>query len=261
MLIIDFKKLSPERTRLSLKELGMPNFNNMSLLNILKNLQLYSNIKSREHFPLFEQSGKINIETSIQRLKSSGKIIEVIGPVIYQKRIPVCFSTFLSLQPKIYLRNYIDIAKTLCTENPDLYFTVWFEDRLSVLKNDWDTEIVTKALDIYYKFFKSRISQVQFLRSTQVAPDGIPMSFAVEKFSSLKGKDFLSIMPFHLRHPNLIRVFDLVHFAWNCYILYRYSAIYLAGINTKYHFQLFRKVLGIPITVILVPLGPESFIK
>lgn len=259
MLIIDFANLSLKKVNLSLTQVGITNLND-SILTLLKKLKLDSIKIARENFTLFHKFKKVNIQPTIQKLKTSRKIIEVIGSFNFQKEMPVCFSTFVSLQPKNYLKNYIDVGKILCNENKGLYFTVWLEDRLSMLKNNWDSITINKALNKYCDILKKEVPSVKFLKSSEIAPDGIPRGFAEEKFSSVKVMDFLSIMPFHLRHPNLITIFDVVHFAWNCYIIDRYPAIYLSGINTKFHFQFFRKILGKNITIILLPLGSENLL-
>lgn len=261
MLIVDFTKLTSEQVNMTMQQAGISDLNHLSLLTVLKYLKLGSNKVPQEYFPARKQlghTGHISIQAEIQELRKVKKIIDVIGPIKVQRGTPVCFSTLVSLHPKTYLNQYIEIARILCKENTGLCFTVWLEDTFTALKKRWSKATTLKAVNAYQTFFTNEFPRLQLLVSSEIAPLGIPRSFAEEKLSSITGKEFLSVMPFHLRHPMFVKVLDVVHFAWNCYVLYRYPGIYLAGINNKRHFQLFRKIIGENITAVLVPLFPEE---
>jgi hypothetical protein len=256
MLIIDFEKLTIERANMTLQEVGVVDFKHLPLLIILESLELGSNKMSQEYFPIHKKSGVVDIRDNIRELRLSKRVSDVIGPLRIPRGTPVCFSTFVSLHPKAYIKQYIDIGYTLCTKETGLIFTVWLEDTIPAFKNRWDRKTTNEAVKAYQIRFAEE-AQEYLLVSSEVIPHGIPRSFAEEKFSNISGEEFLSVMPFHLRQPRFVRILDIIHFAWNCYVIYRYPGVYLAGISNKRHFQLFRKVIGKDFTVLLVPLFPE----
>ncbi|MBU4010419.1 MAG: hypothetical protein KJ882_06605 [Proteobacteria bacterium] len=257
MLIVDFKKLGCEYADVKIAEIGMTNLNNLSFLDIIERLGLASDAVVMEKFPVQKKAPHINISVNIQKLRQAEKIIDAIGSPKLTKETPVCFSTLVNLQPKLYLEHYIDIAHSLCNNETQLSFTVWLEDRFSALKNKWDEITIQESLEAYRQFFIKEFPQTQILVSSEVVANGIPLDFAEEKFDSIDGEEFLSLIPFHLRNPMLIKVLDVVHFAWNCYVIYRYPGLYLTSINNKRHFQVFRKIVGKDLTVLLTTVFPE----
>ena len=259
MLLIDFTKLNTQRLMATMAEMGITDFSNLPFLTIIEQLDLGSNKVVEEYFSPQYLGSKIDLSKTIQLLKHQKKIVDTIGPIKISSNIPVCFSTFVNLKPKEYLKQYVEVAKILCGPSKKLRFVVWLEDTLTILKNGWDTSTIQHAVDVYKAFFLEGFPESQVLISSEVTPVGIPQSFT-EKLSTITSKEFLSVLPFHLRNPMFIKTLDIVHFAWNCYLLHRMPGIYLAGITNKRHFQLFRKVIGQQITAILLPLGSENFV-
>lgn len=257
MQIIDFAKLNCQRLNVAMVDMGMADFNNLPFPKILERLDLSSYRITEEWFPARQPSGKIDLSGRIQALRQQNKIVDAIGPTKISSNMPICFSTFVGIKPKEYLKQYIDVAKILCGSSCGLQFVVWLEDTLTVLKNGWNASMAQKAADAYGAFFRKEFPDSQVLLSSEVAPIGIPQSFA-EKLSAITAEEFLSALPFHLRNPMFVKTLDVVHFAWNCYLLHRLPGVYLAGINNKQHFQLFRKVSDQKITAILLPLGSEN---
>ena len=257
MQLIDFAKLNHQCLSATMADMGMADFINLSFPVVLERLGLGSNRVTEEHFPIQQPSDKIDLSGSIQVFRQRKEIVDAIGPTKISSDIPIYFSTFVGIKPKVYIKQYVDVAKILCGPPYGLQFVVWLEDTLTVLKNDWDTSMAQKSVDAYKAFFWKEFPDSQILLSSEVAPAGIPQSFA-EKLSVITTEEFLSALPFHLRNPMFVKTLDVVHFVWNCYLLYRLPGIYLAGINNKRHFQLFRKVSGQRITVILLPLGSEN---
>lgn len=204
-----------------------------------------------------QPGGKIDLSGRIQALRQRKKIVDAIGPTKISSNMPICFSTFVGIKPKEYLKQYVEVAKILCEPFRELQFVVWLEDTLTVLKNGWDASMTQKAVDAYRAFFRKEFPDSQVLLSSEVAPIGIPQSFT-EKLFVITAEEFLSALPFHLRNPMFVKTLDIVHFVWNCYLLYKLPGVYLAGINNKRHFQLFRKVSDQKITAILLPLGSEN---
>ncbi|MBU0723323.1 MAG: hypothetical protein ABIH87_01135 [bacterium] len=240
-------------------DMGMTDFNNLSFPTILERLDLSSNRVTEERFLVQQPSDKIDFSGKIQELRQRGKIVDIIGPTKISTSMPICFSTFVGIKPKEYLKQYVNVAKILCKPPCKLQFVVWLEDTLTVLKNGWDTSMAQKAVGAYRAFFQKDFSDSQVLLSSEVAPIGIPQSFT-EKLSAITTEEFLSVLPFHLRNPMFIKTLDIVHFTWNCYLLHQLPGVYLAGINNKRHFQLFRKVSGQQITAILLPLESENLV-
>jgi hypothetical protein len=259
MQLIDFARLNYQRLNATIADMGMADFNNLPFPVILKKLDLGSERDTKEYFPIQQPSGKIDLSGSIQILKQQRKIVEAIGSTKISTNTPICFSTFVGIKPKEYLKQYVEVAKILCGPLSELRFIVWLEDTLTILKNDWNISTAQQAVNTYKAFFSKEFPECQILLSSEIAPIGIPQGFA-ERLSAITTEEFLSVLPFHLRNPSFVRIFDLVHFAWNCYVVYRLPGVYLAGINNKHHFQLFRKIVGKQISVLLLPLGPEDFI-
>ncbi|MBU1992369.1 hypothetical protein KKG51_01560 [Patescibacteria group bacterium] len=257
MQIIDFTKLNYQRLHVAMADTGVTNFNNLSFPTILERLDLSSNRITEEWFPVQQTGGKIDLSGSIQEIRQRKEIVDAIGPTKISSNTPICFSTFVGIKPKEYLKQYVDVAKILCEPPCGLQFVVWLEDTLTILKNGWDALMAQKAVNAYRTFFRKEFPDSQVLLSSEVSPVGIPQSFA-EKLSAITVEEFLSALPFHLRNPMFVKTLDVVHFAWNCYLLHRLPGVYLSGINNKRHFQLFRKVSGQQITAMLLPLGSEN---
>jgi len=257
MQIIDFLKLDCQRLNVSIGEIGMADFSNLPFLTLVDQLRLCSDRLTEENFPIQQHLRKINLSDSIQQLHKDRKVADVIGPTKISKGSLVCFSTLLGTKLKAYLRQYIEVAKILCDPSSGLKFVVWLEDTLTTLKNGWSASTTRDSAEAYKTFFDKEFPECQIMLSSDIAPVGIPQSFA-EKFSAITVEEFLSALPFHLRNPMFVKTLDIVHFAWNCYLLYRLGGVHLGGINNKRHFQLFRKVVGTQVTAILLPLGSES---
>lgn len=260
MQIIDFQKLDCQRLNATMAEIGITDFSNLSFLNLLERLGMGSNRLTEESFPIQQCLGKINLLESIQQLRDNNKVADVIGPTKILNDAPVCFSTLLGTKPKAYLEQYIEVARILCESTSELVFVVWLENTLTTLKNGWSVSTTRNSVEAYKAFFDKEFPGSQIMLSSDIAPVGIPQSFA-EKFSAITAEEFLSALPFHLRYPMFVKTLDIVHFAWNCYLLHRLEGIHLGGINNKRHFQLFRKVVGQHITAILLPLGSENFVN
>lgn len=257
MQIIDFLKLDCQRLNATMTEIGMADFSNLPFPTLVERLGMGSNRLTEESFPIQQCLGKINLSESIQQLRKDKKVTDVIGPTKIAKGAPICFSTLLGIKPKVYLRQYIEVARILCESSNGLGFTVWFEDTLTTLKNSWSVSATRESVEAYKTFFDKEFPGCQIMISSEIAPVGVPQSFA-EKLSAITTEEFLSALPFHLRNPMLVKTLDIVHFVWNCYLLHRIGGVHLGGINNKRHFQLFRKVVGTQVTAILLPLGSES---
>lgn len=260
MQLIDFARLNHQRLNVTMADMGMVDCYNQLFPVILKRLDLGSNRSTEECFPAQQPAGKIDLSGNIQALRQQRKIVDAIGPTKLLSNMPICFSTFVGLKPKEYLRQYVEVGKALCGPSSRLRFIVWLEDTLAILKNGWNASTTQQAVDAYKAFFSREFPESRTMISSEIAPIGIPQSFA-EKFYAITTEEFISALPFHLRNPVFVKTLDIVHFAWNCYILHRLPGVYLGGINNKRHFQLFRKVVGQQITAILLPLGSENFTK
>jgi hypothetical protein len=256
MQLIDFAKLNHQCLKVTMADMGMADFNNLPFPVILERLDLGSNRDTKEYFPAQQSTGKIDLSNSIQALKQQRKIVDTIGPTKISSNI-ICFSTFVAIKPKEYLKQYVEVTKILCGPLGKLRFVVWLEDTLTILKNDWNVSTAQQAVNAYKAFFSKEFPECQILLSSEIAPIGIPQSFA-ERLSAITTEEFLSALPFHLRNPVFVKTLDVVHFVWNCYVLYRLPGVHLASITNKRHFQLFRKVVGAKVTAILLPLGSES---
>ncbi|MBU4453362.1 hypothetical protein KKH24_03810 [Patescibacteria group bacterium] len=257
MQIIDFSKLNPQRLNTTIAEMGMVDFNNLPFPAILEQLGVWSDRKTEENFPPQQLSGRIDLSEEIQQLRRNKKIVDVIGPIKIPKGTSVCFSTLLGTGPKVYLMQYIEVAKIFCRSSSDLRFIVWLEDTLTTLKHGWDASMKQRAVDLYTSFFKVEFPECEIIISSRIAPIGVPRSFT-EKLRNITAEEFISALPFHMRNTMFIKTLDIVHFVWNCYLLHCFPGIYLAGANNKRHFQLFRKVSGQQITAVLLPLGSEN---
>lgn len=258
MQLIDFAKLNRQCLNVTIADMGMADFNDLPFPVILERLDLGSNRVTEECFPTQQSiGGKIDLSGSIQSLRQQRKIADAIGPTKISSSMPICFSTFVGLKPKEYLKQYVEVAKILYESPNKLRFVVWIEDTLTILKNGWDVSTAQQAVNAYKAFFSKEFPECQMILSGEMAPVGIPQSFA-EKLSAITTEEFLSALPFHLRNPMFVKTLDIVHFIWNCYLLYRLPGVYLAGVNNKRHFQLFRKVVGQQVTAILLPLGSEN---
>ena len=259
MHLIDFAKLNNHHC-LTMTEMGMEDFKDLPFLTILERLDLGSNRATEEYFPTQQPGDKIDLSDNIQTLKQQEKVVDVIGPTKILSSMSIYFSTFISIRPKEYLKQYVEVAKVLCKSSKELKFVVWLEDTLSILKNGWDVSTAQQAVNAFKTFFLKEFPGCQMMLSSGIAPRGISQDFA-EKISAITTEEFLSALPFHLRKPMFIKILDIVHFVWNCYVLYRLPGIHLAGITNKRHFQLFRKVVGKKVTAILLPLGSEAPLK
>jgi len=257
MQLIDFAKLNHQCLNVTMADMGMADFNDLPFPVVLEQLDLGSNRVTEEYFPTQQPANKIDLSGSIQTIRQQRKIVDVIGPTKISSNMPICFSTFVGIKPKEYLKQYVEVAKILYEPSNKLRFVVWLEDTLTILKNGWNASTAQQAVDAFKAFFSKEFSECQTILSSEIAPIGIPQSFA-EKLSVITTEEFLSALPFHLRNPMFVKTLDVVHFVWNCYILYRLPGVHLAGITNKRHFQLFRKVVGTKVTAILLPLGSES---
>ena len=257
MQLIDFAKLNRQCLNVTMADMGMADFNNLPFPVVLEQLDLGSNRVTEEYFPTQQPANKIDLSGSIQTIRQQRKIVDVIGPTKISSNMPICFSTFVGIKPKEYLKQYVEVAKILYEPSNKLRFVVWLEDTLTILKNGWNASTAQQAVDAFKAFFSKEFSECQTILSSEIAPIGIPQSFA-EKLSVITTEEFLSALPFHLRNPMFVKTLDVVHFVWNCYVLYRLPGVHLAGITNKRHFQLFRKVVGTKVTAILLPLGSES---
>jgi len=259
MQLIDFAKLNYHCLNVTMADMGMTDFNNLPFPVVIERLNLGSDRVTEERFPTQQPIDKIDLSGGIQTLRQQRKIVDAVGPTKISSNTPVCFSTFVGLKPKEYLKQYVEVMKILCESSSKLRFVVWLEDTLTILKNGWNVLTAQQAIEAYKTFFKKEFPESQVLLSSEVAPVGIPQSFA-EKLSAITTEEFLSALPFHLRNPMFVKKMDIVHFAWECYVLYRLPGVYLVGINNKRHFQLFRKVVGSRVTAVLLPLGSESIL-
>jgi len=257
MQIIDFAKLNRQCLNVTMADVGMVDFNNLPFPVILERLNLGSDRATEEWFPTQQATDKIDLSGSIQTLRQQRKIVDAIGPTKISSNMPICFSTFVGIKPKEYLKQYVEVTRILCESSNKLRFVVWLEDTLTILKNGWNASTAQQAVNAYKAFFSKEFLECQMILSSEIAPVGIPQSFA-KKISVITTEEFLSALPFHLRNPMFVKTLDIVHFVWNCYVLYRLSGVHLAGITNKRHFQLFRKVVGTKVTAILLPLGSES---
>jgi len=257
MQIIDFLKLDSQRLNTTMAELGMADFNNLPFPAILERLEMQSDRKTEDNFPSQLLSKKIDLLADIQQLRQAKKVVDAFGPTKIPIGTSVCFSTLIGTRPKAYFRQYIEVAKILCRSSNGLRFVVWLEDTLTTLKYGWDASVKQRALDAYASFFKVEFPECEIIISSKTAPDGVPQSFA-EKLGNITTEEFISVLPFHMRNTMFIKTLDIVHFVWNCYLVHHFPGIYLAGVNSKRHFQLFRKVSDRQITAILLPLGSEN---
>ena len=260
MLLIDFAKLNCQCLNTTMAEKGLVDFDNLSLLTVLDQLSLGSNKIVREYFPVQQESKNTNLSVNVKILRQKRKIVDVMGSLKNPENMSIYFSTMVGIKPKEYLKQYIGVAKVLCNSSSKLKFVLWFEDSLTCLKKDWGILIIQQAINSYKKFFEKNFSESQILLSSEIIPRGIPQSFA-ENISEIMINELLSILPFHLRNPKFVKIFDLVHFVWNSYLFYRLPGIYLVGINNKRHFQLFRKIIRQKLTAVFLPLGSEVSIN
>jgi hypothetical protein len=258
MQLVDFAKLNRQCLNITMADMGVADFEDLPLTVLLERLNLGSDRNTKEHFPVQQLVNKVDLSGSLQALKQQRKIVDTIGPIKISYTT-ICFSTLLGIKPKEYLKQYVEVAKILCTSSDKLKFVVWLEDALTVLKNDWDISTIQQAVNTYRAFFYDEFPECQILLSSEIAPVGIPQSFA-DKLSAITTEDFLSVLPFHRRNPMFVKTIDMIHFVWQCYVLYRLPGVHLACITQKRHFQLFRKVSGQQITAILLPIGSENII-
>ncbi len=256
-MLIDFNKLNHSLLHTTMDDIGVTDFNNLSLLAILKRLNLGSERSVEEKPPKKQQGSKVNLSEKVQILRQEKKIIDTIGSVKIFSDTDIYFSTLVGIRPKEYLKQYVEVAKTLCEPSSALQFTILLEDSLTPLKNDWDLLTLKKSINLYKAFFQKMFPGSRILLSSEIAPIGVPKNFA-EKLTTVATKDFLSLLPFHLQNPMFVKILDIVHCVWNCYLLYRSPGIHLVGVNNKRHFQLFRKIVESKLTVVLLPLGSES---
>lgn len=257
MLLIDFAKLNHQRLNMTMADLGITDFSNLPFTAILERLELGSSRIVEEFFPSQPDLGKVDLSPMIHFLLRNKKITDVIGSTKISLGMPICFSTFVSPIFKEYLKQYVEVMKILYQSSCDLSLVTWLEDTMSILKNDWQISEAQRAIGVYTNFFSQELPYCRIMLSSQAAPMGIPQDF-IQKLTCVNIEEFLSILPFHLRSPIFVKVLDIVHFSWNCYILNRLSGVYLVGVNNKRHFQLFRKVVGSKITAILLPIGSEE---
>jgi hypothetical protein len=84
---------------------------------------------------------------------------------------------------------------------------------------------------------------------------GIPYNFGKNYLRNISIEDMLQIMPFHKRVLPEVDLIDILHFCWNLYEIYLFPGIYLAGINSKRNFEIFKRILNDKrITILFLPI-------
>ncbi|MFH1656540.1 MAG: hypothetical protein ABH956_02065 [Candidatus Nealsonbacteria bacterium] len=189
-------------------DMGMADFNNLPFPVILEQLDLSSNRVTEEYFPTQQPAGKIDLSETIQMLRQQKKIVDVIGSTKISSNFPIYFSTLVKVKPKEYLKRYVEVAKIFCELSNKLIFVVWIEDTLTILKNNWNVSTTQQAINAFKTFFSKEFSKCQIMLSSEIAPVGIPQSFA-DKLSAITTEKFLSALPFHLRNPMFIKTLDI----------------------------------------------------
>ena len=261
-MLLDLKRLDPTVASKNLKEMGLSAFNSLTFLDIIRCLNLSSDSSGFSAIPpTHNDRQRSDLSVEVENLKHQGRITDVIGSLKFCGPPSLWFSTLVFQRPKAYLSQYADIVNDLLALNNDLSFNVWLEDRYSEIAFNYTPDEKKVSVKAYETFFRSTCPSAKIMVCSESGIDGVPMEFAVEKFSLISAEEFLSALPFHKRQPISVKVLDVVHFAWNCYIMHHCPGIHLAGTSSKRHFQLFRKVLGKQVSVILVPMGSAEFAK
>jgi hypothetical protein len=260
MLALDWRILDRNKALSTIQEAGIEEIRGLSISEILDALHLGSTADTQESFPKnsTDKSSQVDISTCVSDLKLRNVVRDVIGTLKFHSGSRMYFSTLVSMCPREYLLHYVEVAKRLQKECGELTFTVWLDDRLSVINNDWHTGNIQKGVDIFRDYFIGKDPNCNLLVSSQVSA-GIPLDFANSYLSKVTGGDLISILPYRLRYPWSTRIIDVAHFAWMCYLAQRCPGIHFAGANNKRHYQIFRsKVAGKGLTVLLFKLGSEK---
>ena len=262
MLALDWRIFDRDKANATLLQAGIKDMTELPISQILNDLHLGSNSTVEERFPeeSVDKGKRIDISSHIHELICQGLVKDVIGTLKPCHGSRIYFPTLVSPTPRKYLAQYVEVAKRLCEEHGRLSFTVWLEDRLSVINNDWNTEIIREAVGIFRDYFTREIPICKLLVSSDISV-GISVDFANTYLAKVNGRDLFSILPYRLRYPWSTRVLDVVHFTWMCYLAQKCPGIHLAGANNKRHYQIFRsKVAGKDLTVLLFKLGSEEAI-
>ncbi|MDP3983119.1 MAG: hypothetical protein Q8Q65_03530, partial [bacterium] len=170
------------------------------------------------------------------------------------------FLTLVGPAIKQYVGQYVEVAKLLTEQYQGFSFVVWLEDRLSALDKGWDQSIVNKAVGGFRDYFSQSTPSCKIMVSSETS-SGIPTDFADTHLAKVSGADLISILPYHLRSLRNMRVIDVAHFAWMCYLIQKCPGIHFAGANTVRQYQVFHKIGGENLTALFIKRGSYEPIK
>lgn len=244
MFLVDFERLKNEQNLRIKKE------ENLSIFEILDSLPLKSEESSKDERVL--PSCCIDLSHEIDNLFQEGAIIECLGR---RKKIfnNVYFSSIYK-KPEIYHNEYFKVMRTLRQGKEDVNNFFWLEDSTLFFPNN---KILNKEITSEYDEVIVRNNvQCNILRCSQtIISMGIPYNFGKNYLRNISIKDILQIMPFHKRVLPEVDLIDILHFCWNLYEIYLFPGIYLAGINSKRNFEIFKRILNDKrITILFLPI-------
>jgi len=233
MFLVDFEKLG------NIQSLEIDKEEKRSVFDILDSLSYKSEndqIKERS-LPAYT----IDLSNEIDKLLQEKLIVECLG----KKRNLSCNIYFSSIykSPEIYHNAYFKAMQIIeqGEKNARTYF--WLED--SILFFSTKEVADRKVIDEYEKIIIENGAHCDTLLCSQVINSaGIPYTFADKYLRNVLLEDILQTIPFHKRVLPKVLLIDILHFCWNLYEIYLFPGIYLAGINSKRNFEIFRRILN-----------------
>lgn len=209
--------------------------------------------KLEQEFPCF-QPGNIapiagrKINNSNVPSKIDEIIVDSIGPTnFYIPNIRMATSFLAGRKPKLYILPYIFLAKCI-----NATLTLWLDDVIATFKHP-RSHHEQNELNSYYKDVLLPY-EIKITVSSEYFPNLVIPDWLIIKARELSWDEFVSVLPYHTRNPNHVRIFDIIHLLWESLVLSQCDHDYfVTADNTKAQFLKIRKLCGVKRNIIFIP--------
>jgi len=184
-----------------------------------------------------------DLNQCINSLIARGTLSEVVGQRTFKKSSHLCYSTFVSLQPRPYFPAYCELLETIALSS-GLRPVIWLEDLISLPRFDWSSAVAAHATSATKAWFEEKCEGCTTIVSSETEGGKIPAEFIEKYLSRLEFSDFLSMLPFHKRELSLITINDLAHCIWSAYVFSKFPGLHFTTTANKRNHIIYRKLCG-----------------
>ncbi len=221
------------------------------LSDILRELRLsVDNIKDCHE--VSNNLTKVDINGCISSMVSDKLVADTLGSSCVPKDSHILFSTFVSLQPKSYLKNYAEIIRRLSCVVFGKKFIV-IEDVLPLELRKIQSVNYAQNLLAYQQIFGH---DCEIIYTSMIGDISIPTKFTETYLNNLFVSDVLKVLPYHRRKVEFLNLSDIIHFSRMLWVCTQFGNIILSGQNQSEISRILKKVCPEKISI-LSPEFPE----